>query len=255
MQNISKKLIGAIIVLIIAIVASGWFWYVSKMPKQKQIVSVTDITGNQSQQTSENQTQETSTEIIARNLDVSTWKTYRNEQIGIEFKYPPSWGDIHETREQSCLDFSDAKRKQLLNEKDPCLHISLSVGDSVFLATETPLTTKYGFPRGGGWAYKKGLTNSQDFCNHNPYTGYGLDNCHVFKTTNNIKVTDVVQEYPFSDGETMVAYYIHTPHPVFSDLVLSSTNLLASSFHINKKKYVSDESEMKLLIGSIHFIQ
>jgi hypothetical protein len=98
MQNISKRLIVAIIVLIIVIVSGGWFWYISKAPMQQQVVPVTD---NQSQQGGENQTQETSTEIIARNLDVSTWKTYRNEQIGIEFKYPNEEGWIFEEKDYS----------------------------------------------------------------------------------------------------------------------------------------------------------
>lgn len=237
--------------VIIALLAGGWFWYVSKAPIQQQVTPVTD---NQGQQASEAQQQELSTEIIARNLDVSTWKTYRNEYIGIEFKYPPVWGDIHENREQSCLDFSDAKRKQLLDEKDACLHISLSVGDSVFLATDSPLAVKYGFPRGSDWTYKKNQSESQDFCDSNPYIGK-LENCHVFKTKNNIQITSGIQKVPFTDNDMMIAYYIHTPYSIYSDIVLSSNYLLAPAYLINGKKYVSDESEMNLLIESMRFIR
>lgn len=40
------------------------------------------------------QKQETSTDIIARNLDVSKWKTYRNEEYRFEFKYPEEMFEI-----------------------------------------------------------------------------------------------------------------------------------------------------------------
>jgi len=28
------------------------------------------------------------------NIDISDWKTYRNEELGIEFKYPDEWGNV-----------------------------------------------------------------------------------------------------------------------------------------------------------------
>jgi hypothetical protein len=99
MQNISKKCIGGI-VLVIIVVAGGWFWFVQKQSSQKSATTPV-VTENQNQQVTETQPQETSTEIIARNPDVSKWKTYRNERIGVEFKYPSDDGWIFEEKDYS----------------------------------------------------------------------------------------------------------------------------------------------------------
>lgn len=40
------------------------------------------------------QSKETSTDIVARNLDISKWKTYRNEEYGFEFQYPEEMFEI-----------------------------------------------------------------------------------------------------------------------------------------------------------------
>lgn len=46
-------------------------------------------------------------EIVADNniseIDISSWKTYRNEELGLEFKYPEEWGSLFESEE----DFPD----------------------------------------------------------------------------------------------------------------------------------------------------
>lgn len=239
--------------LVCAAVAAGWFWYTSKNYFQAQF-GLNNVAYQKSENQPQDQSEKPTSNGVTHNFDISTWKTYRNEYIGIEFKYPPEWGEINEIREQSCLNFSEDKRRQLLEEDDACLHIALAVDGSVFFATETPLATKQGFPRGGDWSYKKGTFQSRDFCNNNPYTGYKLQDCRVFKTKNDIKVTSGIQYYPYDNNITMVAYYIHTTHPIYSDFVLSSNNLLAPSYLVGKKKYVSDESEMELLIGSMRFL-
>ncbi|MDD5083673.1 MAG: hypothetical protein PHT88_01880 [Candidatus Moranbacteria bacterium] len=91
MQNISKRLILSI-VFILAVVIGGWFWYASKAPVQQQIMPT--VVENQEQRVTENQPQETDADIVVRNLDVSKWKTYRNEEYGIEFKYPEEMFDV-----------------------------------------------------------------------------------------------------------------------------------------------------------------
>ncbi len=71
MQNISKRLIVAIIVLIIAIVAGGWFWYASVQKERAQVE------------------QQTNTITGVENKDIE--KTYRNQQYGFEMKIPTDW--------------------------------------------------------------------------------------------------------------------------------------------------------------------
>jgi hypothetical protein len=239
--------------LLCLILVCVWFWYAFKKQSLQEKVAAEEVV--QKNEASINQ--EDAITVVKQNLDTSTWKTYRNEDIGIEFKYPSEWGNIQENKEQACLNFSEQKRVALLQEKDPCLHIGLSVEKNVFLATDSPLTTKYGFPRGADWTYKKTESQTQDFCNKNPYFDFGkLENCHVFQTKNNIKVTSGIQQVPFAESEFMIAYYIHTPNPTYSTIILSSNYLMAPSYIEDKKtRYISDESVMKLLIESIHFIQ
>lgn len=62
MQNISKKLIGGIILIIVLTVA-GWFWY----EKMDNVASRDNL------------------KQVANGYD---WKIYRNDEYGIEFKYP-----------------------------------------------------------------------------------------------------------------------------------------------------------------------
>lgn len=90
MHSISKKLIG-VVAFIIVLIASGWLWYASKVVRQQQIISVAE---DQDRNVSENQSKDSSSDIVARNLDVSKWKTYKNEERGIEFKYPEEMFDI-----------------------------------------------------------------------------------------------------------------------------------------------------------------
>lgn len=45
------------------------------------------------------QKQETSADIIARNLDISKWKTYRDDEYGFEFKYPEEIFEVFLERE------------------------------------------------------------------------------------------------------------------------------------------------------------
>ncbi len=92
MQNISKRLIVAIIVLIIAI--GGWFWYASvqkkQIQKQQQTIQTetNEVSGNDD--TGADYKNRVANEMNA-SLDKSHWQTYRNEKLKIEFQYPDGW--------------------------------------------------------------------------------------------------------------------------------------------------------------------
>jgi hypothetical protein len=72
------------IFLLCLILGGGWFWYASKKQSLQEKVAAEEVV--QKNEASINQ--EDAITVVKQNLDTSTWKTYRNEDIGIEFKYP-----------------------------------------------------------------------------------------------------------------------------------------------------------------------
>ncbi len=107
MQNISKRLIVAIIVLIIAIVVGGWFWYTKQKmtvsPIEGEIKTIYTIPGQnvsdgQSAEMAVSQGNELDSindiidgEYTFSPVDTSKWQTYRNEAMGFEIKIPKDW--------------------------------------------------------------------------------------------------------------------------------------------------------------------
>lgn len=76
-----KKIVIGILAALVLVVTGVFVWEKNGNQELKQ--------GFQEPVQSElEQNQETSTDIIARNLDTSRWKTYRNDEHGIEFEYP-----------------------------------------------------------------------------------------------------------------------------------------------------------------------
>jgi hypothetical protein len=94
MQNISKKLTG-VVVLVIVLIAGGLFWYASIKEKQAQVEQeqVQASQRNQQQIKNDVQTTESVDATIATgiDMDVNHWQVYHNEQYGYEFKYPKTW--------------------------------------------------------------------------------------------------------------------------------------------------------------------
>jgi len=85
MQNISKRLIVAIIVLIIAIVVGGWFWYA------KQKGSESAFPGNGTVNTTQNteEANDTTRFVTDVDMDVSHWQ--KGETEFLSMKFPKEW--------------------------------------------------------------------------------------------------------------------------------------------------------------------
>jgi hypothetical protein len=165
-------------------------------------------------------------------IDTSDWKTYRNQQISIQFEYPALWGSITMSKEIGCVDYYAKDVVMPKDVKDSCLHLTLSASNfdhGAFLSTEGIDYTNTEIPRGADWRYRlASITKDQeDFCSNNPFIlmdgkiGH-LGNCETFKTSNGLIVTKGVRAVPFVEKETMVVYFIRTNHPVYYDLVISS---------------------------------
>ncbi len=113
MQNISKRLIVAIIVLIITIVAGGWFWYASvrepgEVKQQQEISQAINVSKSNIPLTSDTlESYEPQyippQEFFSTADDTSNWETYRNEEFGFEVKYPKkSYGNYCNQKTYDC---------------------------------------------------------------------------------------------------------------------------------------------------------
>ncbi len=63
-----------IIFIVIIVIALGAIWYLQKYNTEPEVVDNTNQNTNDTQE-----------------IDVSDWQTYRNEELGFEFKYPGDW--------------------------------------------------------------------------------------------------------------------------------------------------------------------
>jgi len=81
------------------------------------------------------------------------WKIYQNQEIGIAFEYPESWGEIFANSTKGECDNLDPRE---IVSGDPCTMITLSVlydgeNRSAFLAAQTALNHAHPLPRGSFW--------------------------------------------------------------------------------------------------------
>lgn len=102
----NKKLIISILVLAVIVLAvSFWFWAQKQKNTQKP---VEEVIVNQEQKNTD--------------IDTSDWKTYRNEELGIEFKYPDDWNIYTEGDNYANLNWSQSKERpgfQIMVRQNP----------------------------------------------------------------------------------------------------------------------------------------
>jgi len=121
-----KSIIIASIVIILALIGGGVFWYF----KQSNKPINPSVTENENQP-SENP----KSEII----NTDDWLTYRNEEYGFELKYPKEW--IIEDNKNMFLFQTEERQKQLdKNLMVPISNFSIFVARSI---SELPSSQKY----------------------------------------------------------------------------------------------------------------
>lgn len=98
-----KKLVVGVLIVLVLVATVVLVWQKKDNQELKQ--------GFQKPIQSElEQNRETSTDIIARNLDTSEWKTYRNDEHGFEFRYPEEMFEIFLGENESVSDLDATKR-------------------------------------------------------------------------------------------------------------------------------------------------
>ena len=239
----NKKIITILIIIILVIIAGG-FWYAnnqnnvilnsfqnlnkdtqeSQKPVKQQVTNEKEQIAKKDDQKQDNENIE---ELKIEDIDTSNWKTYRNEEIGVEFKYPSSWNKLVEWGDVGCYDYEkQTTDTSMFTEDDKCNQIALKSQKDVglFFATETPLMSKTGSPRDGYFGDQSGqitgLLFIKNFCKDK-----NKKDCKVYKTKNNITVAKNKEQVPFTDNDFAYVYYISSPNPVYKGIVFSTERL------------------------------
>jgi len=77
-----KSIIIASIVIVLALIGGGVFWYVKQ---GKELVNMPVVENNNLEE------EQKGNELQGEEIDTSEWLTYRNEEYGFEVKYPEEW--------------------------------------------------------------------------------------------------------------------------------------------------------------------
>jgi hypothetical protein len=98
-----KKYIVIVSVVIVLAAAGGAVWYTRGYQRNQNPSTTNDA------QTTE-ATATTALEVITSDVDTSDWQTYRNEDLGVSFKYPADWG-FYEDEDTGDWQYYDGEAK------------------------------------------------------------------------------------------------------------------------------------------------
>ncbi len=179
------------------------------------------------------------------------WKTYTDEKLKIEFKYPADWKGIEEEA-RKCDNPAAA------TGSDPCEHINLLVtafknlqaymaGPSIASA-KSVLYEKYPVGRGGYWGDEVNkitdLNSVKNYC-----AKIGGTKCRVYQNTNGVTIARSVEQNCSEAGCSgeIVMYYVKLNNDIFPAMVFSTAALKDTGV-------VDLEVDMDKLVNSLKFI-
>ena len=188
----------------------------------------------------------------------SDWKTYRNEEIGIEFQYPAEWGALHIEEELCTFDNKSFREYQ----GKPCVHIYISVSSigrgRILLASQSESFVIYTPGRGAYFgdsftlARKFGTAEAEEFV-RTYCTTKRTEKCEFKTNLNGILYVKSLEEVPLMDYPDQppkaLYYFIYQSHHEFSGIVLSNERFRGTSFQLNS------EDEFDKILSTFKFLE
>jgi hypothetical protein len=144
----------------------------------------------------------------------ANWKMYVNDEIGISFKYPPSFGSVNKDEELCLIDRNFIREYQ----NQVCVGIKLqrvtASGKQSFLVAQSKLFLEHGPGRGAFWGDLSAALsedpdmNVKSYCtNYNPL----LIECSMKINSNSalyVKSLETVQTRDYPSPNTRAIYYV-----------------------------------------------
>jgi len=245
--------LGILLAILVGLaVVGGGAYYVGQQNAPSQTASEDNLDTLQVLSTTNNSPETTVNTPTQSNAVRVGWKRYENKEIGIAFEYPESWGEISVNREKGCMyentqyygeKVASEMKKKLDTTGDPCLHLTLRVGERNFLATQSALYAQYPVPRGGYWGDAASSIKTDEYVRNFCSTSRGGD-CKVFTTSNGIRVASYVDSGVCEMGcQPGTHYVIKSPHAFYFGLTLLASDV----GNVNG-------SDFERLINSLRFI-
>ncbi len=260
MNFFKRKQFFALLIIVIAFVFYVTF-YISKGDEQqltqKQIPI--DIPRSPEQQLVQN--------LIPNQISAG-WGLYQNQELGVAFQYPLSWGSIKQGFVSTgCVSkdkvyggteymdyteevYNQIKKEMALAPQDPCRISSLGVMaenepndmSRVIFGTMSPLYMKYPVQgMGPPWYAIAGLATSKEF----------VENLCIKSSVECLTFTNkqgvLISREQFSNemhGVEGAVNYIHSPNNIYSGIVMSSAELSEEQ-----------QKDFGSVIDSLHFIK
>ncbi len=184
---------------------------------------------------------------LAQNQIPVGWGLYQNQELGVAFQYPLSWGSIKQGFVSTgCVSkdkvwggteymdyteevYNQIKKEMALNPQDPCIMTSINIidenvpygvqGERTILGTMSSLYSKYPVQgKGPPWYAAAGSSVSKESLKN--LCTKSFVECSTFTNNQGVLIyKEQVSEGMYGEG---VMYYIHSPNNVYSGIVMGT---------------------------------
>lgn len=239
-----------LLVVICVVVALGIWWWTNdtaKIASLEQQVAQSEVKTNGTTVTPSVTPTATATPTPTATPDqYAGWKTYTDNKLKIEFKYPSDWNGI-DAEARKC------DNPSMATKLDPCEHVSLIIPSFKAIsiaASQSVLYTMYPIGRGGYWGDE--VTKITDLNSVNNYcknTELPNTKCRVYQNANGVTVARSVERDCNESGchGEAVMYYVKLDNSIFPAIVFSTAGLKDTTI-------VDVEGKMDKLVDSLKLL-